>query len=118
MGLSTHPAQRNMSQTASTWKSTVMGLLDFLFSKQQKQRKAAIAIGLESGLFVMCPICHDVTEAPDPSLHRPATEALVKELVRQGDPRTALFDNRQTDIIQTLAQVARDLPYQCNCHSI
>ena len=34
-----------------------MGLLDFLFSKQQKQRKAATEIGLESGLFVQCPIC-------------------------------------------------------------
>ncbi len=95
-----------------------MGLLDFLFSKQQKQRKAVTQIGLECGLFVMCPICHDVTEAPEPSLHRPEAEALIKELVRRGDPRVALFDNDQSEIIQTLADVARDLPYQCNCHSI
>ena len=95
-----------------------MGLLDFLFSKQQKQRKAATQIGLESGLFVQCPICKDVTEAPDPSLHRPAAEALVAELVRKGDPKVSLFNNDEIEVIQTLADVARELPYQCNCHNI
>ena len=95
-----------------------MGLLDFLFSKQQKQRKAVTEIGLESGLFVQCPICKDVTEAPDPSSHRPAAEALVRELIRRGDARVALFENKDIEVIKTLADVARDLPYQCNCHNI
>ncbi len=95
-----------------------MGLLDFLLSKQQKKFKAAMEIGLESGLFVMCPICHDVTEAPDPSAHRPATESLVREMIRRRDPRLSLFDNDVTDIIETVAQVGRDLPYRCNCHSL
>ena len=95
-----------------------MGLLDFLFSKQQKQRKAATEIGLESGLFVQCPICKDVTEAPDPSIHRLSAEALVRELIREGDSKAALFNNNDFEIIQTLADVAKDLPYQCNCHNI
>ncbi len=95
-----------------------MGLLDFLLSKQQKKRKVATEIGLESGLFVMCPICHDVTEAPNPSIHRPATESLVRELVKRNDPRLSLFDNDELSVIETVAQVARDLPYRCNCHSL
>jgi hypothetical protein len=95
-----------------------MGLLDLLFSKQQKQRKAATEIGLESGLFVQCPICKDVTEAPVPSTNRPVAEALVRELVRKGDARVALFDNDEIEVIKTLADVAKELPYQCNCHNI
>ena len=95
-----------------------MGLLDFLLSKQQKKRKVAIEIGLESGLFVRCPVCHEVTEAPAPSAHRPATEALVRDLIRHRDPRLGLFDNEEVDAIETVASVARDLPYRCNCHSL
>jgi hypothetical protein len=95
-----------------------MGLLDLLLNKQLKQHKAAKEIGLESGLFIMCPICHDVTEAPAPSVHRPVTESLVRELIRRKDPRASLFDNDEQAIIETVAQVARDLPYRCNCHSL
>ena len=95
-----------------------MGLLDFLLSKQHKKRKVAIEIGLESGLFVRCPVCHEVTEAPAPSTHRPVTESLVKELIGQKDPRLALFDNDEVSVIETVAGVARELPYRCNCHSL
>jgi hypothetical protein len=95
-----------------------MGLLDFLLSKRQKQRMVAKEIGLESGLFVICPICHDITEAPDPSLHRPATEALIRELIRHNDRRAILFNKNEREIIQTIVRIGRDLPYHCNCHSI
>ena len=95
-----------------------MGLLDFLLSKRMQKRKIAQEIGVESGLFISCPICHDVTEAPDPSLHRPATETLVRELIRERDSRLALFDYSETAVIETVAEVGRDLPYHCLCHSI
>lgn len=95
-----------------------MAMFDFLLSKQQQKRKVATEIGLECGLFVMCPICHEVTEAPEPSRHRPAAESLVRDLIRSESPRVSLFEGDAVAVIQTLAQVGRDLPYQCNCHSL
>ena len=95
-----------------------MGLLDFLLNKEMKKRKIATEIGLKSGLFVMCPVCHDITEAADPSSLRPGTESLVQELIQQGDPRLNLFGRDAKDIIETVAQVSRELPYRCNCHQI
>jgi hypothetical protein len=95
-----------------------MTFFDFLLSKQMKQRKLAKEIGLESGLFVMCPICHEVTEAASPSTLRPGTESLVRELLRHRDPRVELFDFDADEILQVINQVSRDLPYRCNCHSL
>ena len=45
-------------------------------------------------------------------------EALVRELIRRGDSKVALFGNNDVEVIQTLADVAKNLPYQCNCHNI
>ncbi|MCU7830563.1 MAG: hypothetical protein KZQ85_16010 [Candidatus Thiodiazotropha sp. (ex Myrtea sp. 'scaly one' KF741663)] len=95
-----------------------MGLFDFLFSKKTKKRMVAEEIGLESGLFVMCPVCHDVTEAENPSAFRPATESLVRQLIQKGDSRLDLFEHDPVAAIETISQVGRDLPFRCNCHRI
>jgi hypothetical protein len=95
-----------------------MGFLDFLLSRKIKRRKAATEIGVESGLFVTCPVCKDVTEAENAVALRPATEALVERLLEVKDPRLELFEGDARDVIETVAEVARDLPFRCNCHNI
>jgi hypothetical protein len=95
-----------------------MGFLDFLFSKKMKRRKAATEIGVESGLFITCPICKDVTEAENAVALRPATEALVERLIQEKDPRLELFGRDARVVIEAVAEVGRDLPFRCNCHNI
>jgi len=95
-----------------------MALLDILLSKQMKKNKVATEIGLQSGLFVMCPICHGVTEAAEPSAFWPPTETLVRQLVREHDPRVRLFGDDTATLLNAIDEVARGLPYRCNCHSI
>ena len=95
-----------------------MGFLDILLTKQMKKRKAATEIGLESGLFVSCPICHGVTEVGEPSALRPATEDLVRQLLKDNDPRVHLFGDDMPALLNTIAEVGRELPYRCSCHTI
>jgi hypothetical protein len=95
-----------------------MTLLDILLSKQMKKRKVATEIGLQSGLFVMCPVCHEVTEASDPSAFRPNTEALVRQLVYDHDPRVRLFGDDVSALLETITEVGWSLPYRCACRSI
>jgi hypothetical protein len=95
-----------------------MGFLDILLSKQMKKRKAATEIAIESGLFVQCPICQGVTEAGEPSALRPATEDLVRKLMREGDPRIHLFGDDVQALLTTIAEVSSHLPYRCTCHNI
>ncbi len=93
-----------------------MSYLDALHNKQMKLRKVALEIGLESGLFVLCPVCHEVTEASNPSSLRPVTEDLVRELIQRHDPRGDLFDRDAVEIVQIIGEVSRSLPYRCKCH--
>ncbi|MEJ2590134.1 MAG: hypothetical protein P8178_01840 [Candidatus Thiodiazotropha sp.] len=95
-----------------------MTLLDILLSKQMKKRKVATEIGLQSGLFVMCPICHGVTEAKDPSAFRPETEAIVRHMLYFHDPRVRLFGDDLPALLEAIDEVGRSLPYRCNCDSI
>jgi hypothetical protein len=95
-----------------------MGFLDFLLSKRQKQNKAATRIALESGLFVMCPVCHGVTESKNPQAYRDATAALVKQTISEGHADALLFQRDGAAIHQAILRVARDLPYHCTCESI
>lgn len=95
-----------------------MGFLDILLTKQMKKRKVAIEIGLQSGLFVRCPICQDVTEVGEPSALRPATEELVRHLLNTNDPRIHLFGDDAPALLETIAEVASELPYRCTCHTL
>lgn len=95
-----------------------MGFLDFLLTTRQKQNKVATRIGLEAGLFVMCPVCHGVTESRNPRGFMDKTEALVKQMVDTRHPDTALFDQQENEIHKTIQRVAKDLPYHCTCESI
>ena len=95
-----------------------MGFLDFLLTAQQKKEKIATQIGLESGLFVMCPVCHGVTESRNPAAYQDKTDALVQQLIRAGDPRVEPFKRDEAALQETLAKVARQLPYHCTCESI
>lgn len=94
-----------------------MGFLDILLSKQMKKRKVATEIGLQSGLFIRCPICHVVTEVIEPSALRPATEDLVRQLLHANDPRVHLFGDDVPSLLATIAEVGNGLPYRCTCHT-
>ena len=95
-----------------------MGFLDFLFTTRQKKEKIATQIGLDSGLFEMCPVCHGVTEARNQIGLQQKTHALVHNLVTENDPKVALFNADEADLNQTIAKVAKDLPYHCICETI
>jgi hypothetical protein len=95
-----------------------MAFLDFLLTKGQKQARVATRIGVESGLFEMCPVCHDVTEAKTPQAHRAKTEELVQQLIRSGGPEAQLFNRKTEDLLRTIEEVARKLPYHCICQRI
>ena len=96
----------------------MMAFLDFLLTKRQKKAKVATRIGVESGLFEICPICHGVTEAKNPQAHREKTAELARALIARGTPDAALFDRDIEELEGTIKEVARKLPYQCLCHNI
>lgn len=95
-----------------------MGLFDFLLTREQKQNQAVTRIALESGLFVMCPVCHDVTEARNPQSFREKTQFLVRRMIDEKHPDTDLFDQSEEEILKALDRVANKLPYHCTCESI
>ena len=92
-----------------------MGFLDFLLTKPQKQRKVATRIGVESGLFTVCPVCHGVTEMKDPHNYQVATNELIHRMVREHHPDAGLFDLDAAEMRKSVDQVAKDLPYHCLC---
>ncbi|RDH80843.1 MAG: hypothetical protein DIZ77_05240 [endosymbiont of Seepiophila jonesi] len=93
-----------------------MGLFDFLLTDQMKRDKIATKIGLKTGIFVECPICRDVTEARNHEAFREQTEAYIRALVENRDGQTKLFGNNETEMIRTIAEVGKKLPYNCMCH--
>ncbi|MEN8180035.1 MAG: hypothetical protein ABFS39_15645 [Pseudomonadota bacterium] len=95
-----------------------MGFLDFLLTTRQKQNKAATRIALETGLFVMCPVCHGVTESRNPQAFQDATATLVNRTVKERHPDAELFNRDEEQIHKVIARVAKDLPYHCTCESI
>ncbi|MDJ0805677.1 MAG: hypothetical protein QNJ78_02470 [Gammaproteobacteria bacterium] len=95
-----------------------MGFLDFLLTTRQKQDKVATRICLESGRFVMCPVCHGVTESRDPQASQPVTDDLVSRLVREGRADAELFNRDETEVHRAITRVAKALPYHCICESI
>lgn len=95
-----------------------MGFLDFLLTTRQKQNKAAIRIGLESGQFVMCPVCHGVTEAKNPQAFLTATQTLVNRTITERHPDAELFNRDEAAMLRAITRAAKDLPYHCTCESI
>lgn len=95
-----------------------MTFLDFLLTTRQKQKKVATRIALDSGLFVMCPVCHGVTESRSPQAFRAKTEALVHQMVSERHLDAELFNHNEGEMLKTISLVANGLPYHCTCESI
>ena len=95
-----------------------MGLMDFFLTTRQKQDKVATQIGLETGLFVSCPVCHGVTEARNPQAFQDNTARLVHQMVSERHPDCGIFNQDEAEIHKTIARVAKGLPYHCTCESI
>jgi hypothetical protein len=81
-----------------------------------KKHEVAMEIGLQTGLFIVCPVCQVVTEAIDRSALRPATEALVHRLYHERDPKVRHFEDGILEVIDMIAEVGKHLPYRCTCH--
>lgn len=95
-----------------------MGLFDFLLTTGQKKQQVATKIGLQSGFFVECPVCRDVTEANSGAPVSAETDALIHQLVSQNDPQVSLFHGDEQALHDMVEQVAKQLPYHCTCESI
>ena len=66
----------------------------------------------------MCPVCRGVTEARNPAGLQAKTDAFAHALIMEGSPRVELFHGDESDLLETIAMVAKDLPYHCTCESI
>ena len=92
-----------------------MGFLDFLLTTQQKKEKIASKIGLDSGLFTECPVCHDITEAGNHGGRNEQSDALIHQLISSHDSGVDLFNGDEEELRNTLVKVAEKLPYHCTC---
>ena len=95
-----------------------MGWLDFLTTDKQKRRRAATAVGLETGLFQECPVCRDITEKQAPESLVLETEALAERWIKAGDERVAAFDGDLQALNREIRKIKRDAPYDCTCERI
>lgn len=95
-----------------------MGLLDFLLTEKQKKEKVATRIGLESGAFQECPVCRDVTEAGTFENYTEKVAAIVdQKLMLAADEDMQLFKGNREELLRTVSEVAKKLPYHCTCQS-
>jgi hypothetical protein len=95
-----------------------MGLFDFLLTEKQKKQKVATRLGLEGGAFQECPVCRDVTEAGGYEKYAEKIEELVNQrLMLSTDEDIKLFNGNKTELLETVREVAKKLPYHCRCHN-
>jgi len=95
-----------------------MGLFDFFLTEKQKKEKVATRIGLESGAFQECPVCRDVTEAGAFENYADKVAALVdQKLTLPADEDLKLFQGNREELLHTVSEVAKKLPYHCTCES-
>ncbi len=92
-----------------------MGWLDLLTSNRQKRRRAATALGLETGLFQECPVCRDITEKQAPESLVLETETLAERWLASGDKRIAIFDGDLQALKREIREIKRTAPFDCTC---
>jgi len=95
-----------------------MGLFDFLLTEKQKKEKVAIRIGLESGAFQECPVCRDVTESGTFENYADKVAVIVdQKMALPADIDMKLFQGNKEELLRTVSEVAKRLPYHCTCQS-
>ncbi len=92
-----------------------MGLFDIFSSNSGKRRRAATAVGLETGLFQECPVCRDITEKQAPEALVLETEALAERWLASGDERVAVFDGDLQALKQEIRGTKKTAPFDCTC---
>jgi hypothetical protein len=94
----------------------IMGLFDFLLSEKQKKEKVVTKIGLESGAFQECPVCRDVTESGTFENYADKVATIVDQrLMLPADDDMKLFEGNREELLRTVSEVAKKLPYHCSC---
>jgi hypothetical protein len=95
-----------------------MGLFDFLLTEKHKKERVATRIGLESGAFQECPVCRDVTEAGAYENYADRVAAIVDQrLMLPADDDIKLFQGNREELLRTVSEVAKKLPYRCTCEN-
>ena len=87
-------------------------------SNRQAKRNAAVALGLETGMFGECPVCREIIERQSPQQLLDQTMRLAEQLIRDRDERVAVFDGNSDELISLLRRLKTDLPYECVCERI
>jgi hypothetical protein len=95
-----------------------MGMLDFLLSEKEKKRRAAIAVGLETGLFQECPVCREITEKQAPEQKVLETERLAEEWLTKFDPRVEIFKGDRKELKRLIRDVKEKAEYSCVCERV
>ena len=94
-----------------------MGFLDFLLTSQQKKEKLAIKIGLESGLFIECPVCRDVTEAQNQSDVQEKIGEIAEKFISSSDEVVESFHGDVDELHNVIVSAAKKMPYHCMCEN-
>jgi len=95
-----------------------MGLFDIFSTNSGKRRRAATAVGLETGLFQECPVCRDVTEKQAPESLLRETEALAERWVASRDERVAVVDGDLEALKREIREIKQAAPFDCTCERI
>ena len=95
-----------------------MGLFDFLLTEKQKKEKVARRLGLKSGAFQECPVCRDITETgPYENYEEKVAELVNQRLLLPSDDEMKLFRGNESELLETIREVAKKLPYHCSCQN-
>jgi hypothetical protein len=95
-----------------------MGWFDFLMTEKQRRRRAATAVGLETGLFQECPVCREITEKQAPDSLLIETESLAQRWMTSADQRVAAFDGDLEALKREIREIKRTAPFDCTCERI
>lgn len=95
-----------------------MGLFDIFSSASRKKREAAIAAGLQTGLFQQCPVCREITEKQAPDALLKETEHLASAWIDNDDDRAKAFGGDIEAFKTEIRKLKKSAPFNCVCERI
>ena len=95
-----------------------MGLFDFLMSDYQKQKKVALELGVDIGVFEQCPVCREITESRSPEYSEEKINAAISELFSRNSADQRLFDGNTEKLKTMIIDTGKKLPLDCTCDII
>lgn len=87
-----------------------MGLFDLFSSTARKKRDAAIAVGLNTGLFQQCPVCREVTEKQTDKALLQETERQAEHMLTNADARVAAYRGDAEGLKEQIREIRKKGP--------